>query len=140
MYWLFNTQKISSPSVPAYLCGQPLDFEFTLVTETGDNIQNAYLAVVNKGEAGILQAKRHADSVYMSIDALGTPTCWLGTIPDGTETEIDFRISLPLGFPDGLYMPMVVVAYGEAIERDDPYFTETVTHDFTNEILDYFGA
>jgi hypothetical protein len=139
MYWLYGANKVASPNVPAYTAGTTLDYTLTLVAETGDGLTNAYLAVLQPAHAGLIQAKRHTDATYQNIEMIGYPVCWLNTIPDGTSVAIDFRISLPLGTPDGLYAPAVVVAYGDDVEPPNPYYGGTDTRYYGSDRPDYYG-
>jgi hypothetical protein len=137
MYWQLNDNKITVPTVPLYICGTTKDHELMLVTETGDSLANAYLALLDPTTQGILQAKI-GSGAFEEIGLLGQGSCWIGDILDGESVVITFRIALALAFPDGLYLPTVLVIAGDAGAAPVPFWTDDIDSPFTDTITDFF--
>jgi len=110
MYWKFGTSQIKSPMIPFYLSGTDKVIALTLVAEVGENLIGCALMTLYSDHAGLMNAKRAADSAYMAIGALSDTSCFLGDFAAETETDIDFQISMPAGTADGLkVIPVILI-------------------------------
>lgn len=113
MYWKQGTYQTAAANLPFYITGTNFDATFTLVTEAGEDLTGVALLVSNADYEGYISAKRATDSEYLEIMGLGNPLCFLGDFATATETDIDFRVSLPSTLADGLIIISVVTAQNQ---------------------------
>ena len=122
MYWQKGTSKITTPTIPGYTIGENYDFSLALVTETGEVLTNTYLFVGQPEFAGLLQAKLHSESEYKTVQGPFDANCFLGYIPEASETTIDLRIAFPEGTDDGYRIVPVLVGHDDGAEPPNLYF------------------
>lgn len=117
MYWKFGTSQIKSPVIPFYLSGTSKIITLTLVAEAAEDLVGCSLMMLYSDHAGLMNAKRAADSSYMAIGALNDASCFLGDFAAEAETDIDFQIAMPAGTADGLSVIPVVLT--QNVDREN---------------------
>lgn len=115
MYWKHGTKTIASASLPFYVITENFDETFTLVTESGEALDFVHLSVALSSEVGLVQAKRASEEDYMYIRDLADPVCYLGYFAAATETDIDFRVSMPSGSVPGKHVIPIVVVHDDGV-------------------------
>jgi len=127
MYWKHGTARISAPTVPLHVIGTVTDMQLTLVTGATEVINNAYLFCPQPANAGILQAKRAADSTYMDIKGPFDATCYLGYIGAATEVAIDIRIQFQAGSDEGYRIIPIMVGHDDHARLPDSLWNDAWT-------------
>ena len=123
MYWQTAAgYKIQAPTFPLCLTGTAYDVTLTLVTESGEDLTNAYLFLVQTAQFGNIQAKLASEDTYRIIGIPFDANCFLGYIAGDSETDIDFRLLLPSGTSNGRLVIPVAVGHDDGAELPNPYF------------------
>lgn len=117
------------------MTGQNYDFSLTLVTESGEDLENAYLCVLLPEQAGIVSAKLATESEYRQVQGVWNPECFLGHIQASTQTEIDLRLSFPSGFTEGMTALTLFVGHGAAITPPSDLWETTIDDGFWSDNL-----
>jgi len=115
---------IQAPSWPYCITGTNYDVTLTLVTEADETLTNSYLYLTAPSQFGYVFAKRHTDASYVAVGIPFDATCFLGYIPSSGETEIDFRLTFPVGTTDGNVVIPVAVGHDDAAQLPNPYFED----------------
>ena len=124
MYWKKGTSTVTTPTIPGYTIGENYDFSLVLVTETGEELHDAYLFVPQPECAGLMQAKLPSESEYKAVQGPFDANCSLGYIPEATETTIDLRIAFPEGTSDGYRIIPLLVGHDDGAQPPNPHFSD----------------
>lgn len=124
MYWRFGTETISAPTFPLHVIGTSIDMTFTLVTEGGEKLNDAYLFTARAEQAGILQAKLSCESTYKNIQGPFDATCYLGQIPADSETSIDIRIDFFEGSDEGYVVIPILLGHDDEARVPNTLFDD----------------
>ncbi len=123
MYWKIGDKRTAVLTVPLYTIGNEQAFSVTLVTESEEQIDAAYLFTAQPLCIGLLQAKRASDVAYMAIMGPFDANCFLGHVSAQSEVTIDFLLYFPESHPDGYTIVPVMVGHGAVAQLPNPYFT-----------------
>jgi hypothetical protein len=115
MYWKQGSKIIASASLPFYVITENFDQTFTLVTEEDEALDFVHLSVANSSEVGLISAKRASEGTYLEIKGLSDPTCYLGYFAADSETDIDFRVSMPSGSAQGKHVIPILVIHDDGV-------------------------
>jgi len=122
MYWKKGDNIITTPTILKFIIGTPEDLQLTLVTVSGESLENAYLFVAQPEFAGMVRAKKATDSEYMTIMGPFDANCFLGYIGAASETAIDLRIDFPEGTDDGYRIIPVMMGHDDGAEAPNPHY------------------
>lgn len=124
MYWTFNGTRVKTPTIPFHKIGTNQDFNMTLVTEAGEDLDKTYLCVATENHAGTLSAKLSGGSTYKSIMGLFNANCQLGQIAASTSTVINFRLNVSSGTSEGGLNILLVVGHDDGAEIPNPHYSD----------------
>ncbi|MDQ7785754.1 MAG: hypothetical protein RDU20_22930 [Desulfomonilaceae bacterium] len=122
MYWKIGNRRTALVTIPLYTVGNELAFSITLVTESEEEIDAAYLFTPQPSCAGLLQARRAGDESYSAVMGPFDANCLLGRLRPESEVTVDFLVHYPHGTADGYAIVPVAIGWGAAAVPVNPYF------------------
>jgi hypothetical protein len=137
MHWELNGNVVTAPAVSLYVCGTAADYELNLVVEAGETLEAAYLALRTASGQGLLKAKIE-DGNFEEIGTLGQGTCFIGDVSTESSVKVTFRIDLPIGYDDNVYLTSVVVISGDLSALPIIFWTDQPEGYFTDQITDFY--
>lgn len=104
--------------------GTNYDETLTLVTEAGEELNDAYLFLTNSAQFGHVQAKLSSESTYRVVGIPFDANCFLGYITAEAETDVDFRLNFAIDTADGDLVIPVAVGHDDQAPLPNPGFND----------------